>query len=692
MAELNNRFQQAFSAHQAGHAEEAERKYREILAEAPDHPFSLHFMGLLLADRQQLPHALELMRRSIELSPAIPEFHNNMGIVLEKTGAHEEALQCYTAAIRAHAGFSDAYCNRADILATLGRLDEALADYRQSIDIAPNHAKPYFNMAGVFCAQGRVDNAIEMYRQAIALRPDYFLACRALAILLQKAGRHAEAAEAFRQAIRLQPGHPELHQCLGATLDKLGDLTGAFQAYRQLLLLDPRSGSLIQFIYYSLIPQHIDFAISALRETLELLPDHHVLHSFLIWLLDRAPAVALAEQQEERRRWDWQHVRSKGIAQLHPGNDRDPERKLRVGIVSGEFYQCSTVYGYGPFLFYRNRALFDVVCYSNSETEDGMTRRIREAATLWRDIRGIPDEEVVKTIRQDGIDILIDISSHSWTTSRLHVFGYKPAPIQATGWGYAGGSGLGAMDYLLNDAVIIPAGERAHYVEEIADLSCVIGYLSPDNAPMVGPSPFENNGFVTFGCFNHIHKLYKDTLSLWAEILSADPTARLVLKYHGMDGPENRDYLARFFADRGISPSRLTLMGGTDWHTHMAAYNMVDIALDPFPSSGGVTTLDALWMGAPAVTLYEKSIISRSSASIMSVIGLEELVAHDEREYWTIATRLAQDRPRLAHLRQGMRERVASSPIGAENYAKEAERLFRNMWRRFCNANDAGRK
>jgi predicted O-linked N-acetylglucosamine transferase (SPINDLY family) len=292
-----------------------------------------------------------------------------------------------------------------------------------------------------------------------------------------------------------------------------------------------------------------------------------------------------------------------------------------------------------------------------------LTHRFQAAATEWRDVIGISDERLAKQIRADGIDILFDLAGHT-AHNRLLVFARKPAPIQITWIGYEGTTGLAAMDYLLADRHVVPEGTEHYYRERV--LRMPDGYLCydpPEAAPPVGPPPSSTKGYATFGSFNNPAKITAEVVAVWAEILRRAPNSRLTLKFRGLGDPTVKRRYLDLFASHGVAPQRLELLPWSPHAEHLAAYQQVDVALDPFPFSGSATTCQALWMGVPVITCPRETFASRHSLSHLSNVGLTETIARDFDEYVELAVSLTGDRPRLAALRAGLRQRMAASPL-----------------------------
>jgi predicted O-linked N-acetylglucosamine transferase (SPINDLY family) len=301
----------------------------------------------------------------------------------------------------------------------------------------------------------------------------------------------------------------------------------------------------------------------------------------------------------------------------------------------------------------------------------------------------LSDEELAAQVRADQIDVLVDLSGHSGG-HRLLTFARKPAPVQVTGWGYATGTGLDAIDAFMADPVVVPPDDERFYAEEIVRLPNVVCYSPPPILPALQPLPALTNGFVTFGSFNRAVKVTPAVLETWARVLHAVPDSRLVLKPTTESATE-RQRLVDPLAALGIAPDRIEILGKSSHLEHIASFGRIDIQLDTFPHTGGITTLDGLLMGVPCVTLLGERVAGRLSASFQTVLGLADLIAQTTDAYVEIAVRLAQDLDRLAHERMTLRERLLASPVGdTRAYSRAVEAAYRDLWVRWCERQAGG--
>jgi len=413
---------------------------------------------------------------------------------------------------------------------------------------------------------------------------------------------------------------------------------------------------------------------------LAIAPDHPSAATNKLYSLDFVSEFGFAEHQQARRDWYRSLPNSISGGAAPYSNVADAARPLVLGYVSADFNDHSAAACFGPVLKRHDRRQFQVVCYSGVAEEDAITEEFRRSADKWRCVSELSDEALAEQIRADGIDILVDLSGHT-SGNRLLVFARKPAPIQVSAWGAATGTGIPAIDYLFSDPVAIPASVRPLFAETVYDLPSLITIEPPESAPAVAQLPSLSRGAITFGCLNRLSKVSQTALELWARILKAVPGSRLLLKDRELDSPVMQARMRDTLAKPGIGAERIELRGGSSHKDHLAAYNEVDITLDPFPFNGGISTWESLWMGVPVVTKLGNSVPSRISGAILHAIGMPEWVAGDEDEYAALAVRQAGDLQRLAELRRGMRERILASAAGnVDRYTRAVEAAYRKMW------------
>ncbi len=423
-------------------------------------------------------------------------------------------------------------------------------------------------------------------------------------------------------------------------------------------------------------------AVREYRETFRLAPEFHHALTSVLGALNSVPDVSPDQVFDAHR--DWAQAIAAPLYPIAPTfvNDRDPDRRLRIGYVSPDLRRHPVGILLAPVLDHHDRTAFETYCYYNFAGADRMTERMRRAAAHWRDVADLDDAALAARIRVDRIDILVDLAGHT-THTRLPTFAQQPAPVQVSWLGYFNTTGVATMDYFVTDPYSSPPGQERFYVEKLVRLPATrFCYEPPEFMPEVNALPALRSGHVTFGCFNSVAKVNVRVLALWARLLAAFPDARLVLQAGALSDAPNRERFRALATSQGIPSERLDLRPFVAVEDAAASYHDIDVALDPFPFCGGMTSLESLWMGVPVVTLPQKMIAGRQTAAMLANLGLDELIATDDAQYVDIAVSLAKDLPRLAALRASLRERFRASPLAdTERFTRDLETAYREMWR-----------
>lgn len=420
-------------------------------------------------------------------------------------------------------------------------------------------------------------------------------------------------------------------------------------------------------------------AIAQYRQALAVDPSYRRSHDQLIVLLDVDPETTAAAAQQERTRW-WAQHGTAWSAPRHP-NPRDPARPLRVGYLSGDVFRHSAELVFGPILHTHSAAVVPY-CYSSTPTRvhDAVTATYRERPG-WRDVADWSDDRVLAQVRADQIDVLVDLSGYT-PNNRLGVIAAAAAPVQITAWGYATGLGwpAGRAPVLLADPVVCPPAVRATMPDRVVDLPCVLTYAAHRDLPPVTPLPCLTQP-PTFGVFQRAMKINAADLALWRAVLARLPDSRLILK-----GDFSAAVAAQLASAFAATPDRVTLLGPTSQRDHLRASAAIDLSLDPFPQTGGVTTCETLTMGVPPVTLIGPRVIQRTTASLLTVLGLTDFIATTPEQYVDLAVSWVTTRKHeLAALRPTLRARFQASPIVA-GYVEAVEDAYRALWRAWCHA------
>jgi predicted O-linked N-acetylglucosamine transferase (SPINDLY family) len=598
----------------------------------------------------RLQVAEQIYRQILAIEPNQPDASHLLGVVSAQLGKHQAGIDYISRALALRPNWAEAHNNLGKALGERGQLAEAVDCCRRAVQLKPDFAEAHNNLGIVFVKLGKLDEAIACFCRALKLNPDFAEAHNNLGNVLRDQWKLDEAVACFRQALQLKPDFAEAQYNLGNRFMDQGKLDEAVDCYRRVLELKP------------------GFAIA---------------HSNLVYTLNFCPGCDARTVYEEHRRWNQQHAEPLAKFIRPHANDRSPDRRLRVGYVSPNFRSHPIGRFLLPLLESHDHKDFEIFCYASQNISDRITERCRARADTWRNVLGWSDEQLASAVREDRIDILVDLTMHM-AKNRLLVFARKPAPVQVTYLAYPGTTGLRTMDFRLTDPYLDPPEQSVEFYSEqsIWMPETYWCYLPMDQTPAVNTLPALLAGHVTFGCLNNFCKMTTPTLVAWSRLLKAAPGSRLVLH---ADPGGHRDRVREFFTQEDVSPERVSFAPTLPIADYFRLYERIDAALDPFPYGGGTTTCDALWMGVPVVSLAGATAVGRSGLSILSNLGLSKLVAHDSEQYVRIAVELTSDLPRLSALRATLRQRMQdSSLMDAPRFARNIEAAYRTMWQRWC--------
>jgi protein O-GlcNAc transferase len=564
-----------------------------------------------------------------------------------------------------------------------GNLDEAETSLRRALQQAPSNTQLLNTLAYVCHAQGRIGESIGLLRKACRLEPADTGTRYSLAVLLEKTGRQQEALAHYLENLCLDPSHGLSHVALSVIYIRQLDFTSALEHLEQALAIDS-SDALAQY-NLGLVKMRTGQSVEADEcFTRALLSSPGLAAAQTCRLLNLHNLSGVADRAIFQAHMQWAEQYAGLAAGPGPGRNSTAQynRPVRVGYVSADFRRHSIANFCLPVFRAHDRRNVECFCYSNAVHTDGVTEKIRGAADNWRDISALDDEQVAELVRQDSIDILVDLSGHT-DGNRLPVFARKPAPVQVTWLGYPDTTGLAAIDFRITDERADPAGVTDRYhAEKLVRLEpCFLCYEPVDQAHTAAIPPVQANGFITFGSFNNLAKVSDETISAWSEILLRVAGARLLLKAKGLGDPTARAILHGKFAAHGVTQDRIECIGHIqDTRAHLELYNRVDIALDTFPYNGTTTTCEALWMSVPVITRIGSRHASRVGLCLLHAAGLPELAAASTGEYTALATEWAADPARLGDLRSGLRERVLGSGLmDTAGFTKNLEQVYRQI-------------
>jgi predicted O-linked N-acetylglucosamine transferase (SPINDLY family) len=679
-----NLLETAIQHHRGGELAEAERLYREVLARDANHWQAAFHLGVLALQSGRLDEAVEMLARATALAPDSAACHTNLGEAQRRSGHLADAYDSLLNAIARNPDVAAPFYNLALVLHERGAIDGALASLRLASELQPSlpdiqarltaaqaavsrrgtpandrripdaedllSAATLVALARPLALKGRLQNAVHLLRRAVQLHPSLVAAHCNLGVVHAALGEFDQAAASYRQALEIEPDQPDTHYHLGNTLLRGGLMEEATSSFRRAIALTPEDASR---------------------------------HSDLLFVLPFHPAYNSRTILAEARAWDLAHARPLAPQCADVERDRTPDRRLRIGYVSPNFRQHCQAFFMVPLLAHHDHERFEIFCYSDVARPDEWTDRLLGHADRWINIQGVDHAAVADRIRDDRIDILVDLTMHM-SQNRLLVFARKPAPVQVCWLAYPGTTGLAAIDYRVTDPYLDPTGTEADdYAEQPLRLPDTFWCYDPlTGEDGVGPLPARQHGHIRFGSLNNFFKVNEIAIALWARVMREVGTSRLTLLAPVGDA---RTRTADLFERQGIDRARLEFVDYQPRLPYLATYQSIDVCLDTFPYNGHTTSLDALWMGVPVVTLVGSTVVGRAGLCQAMNLRLPELVARTPDEYVKIVLELCSDLDRLSELRAGMRARMKASPLmDAPRFARNLEAAYRRIWRRWC--------
>ncbi|MDP2794197.1 MAG: tetratricopeptide repeat protein [Sulfurisoma sp.] len=648
-------------------------------------------MGIARRRLGELALAREAYERAAAIDPSSAATWNNLAEWHLAQGEAEQAMPFLDRALACDAKLPEALNNRVAALIELGRNAEAEEAAGAALKILPKLAALHANLGYLMLCQEKRADAFKHYQEAVACDPHCAEARIGLATLHGEHGNPGAVRKFLEEQIAVRGKSLQRLTLLALVQKAEGKLAAAEATCNE--ILETHTEDATSFAILAGVagahgePQR---AIDLLKRVEKVNPaDSSCLSCMAFnatYLGDASPHDVYEMHAEWSRRFEVQpqaEGKAEGPEARVAGSTRPTNgRPLRIAYVSGDFSTHPVGHLVRDVVRNHDAAKVSITCYSMMRGGDQITAAIKEAADSWVDILFMDDDELEQRIRDDKIDILVDLSGHT-AYHRLSVFVRRPAPVQVTWIGYFHSTGLKCIDYFITDPYTSPPGSPQLFSETPVYLPhSRFCYSPPDYAPPVAPLPCQENGYVTFGCFNRTDKLSQPVIELWSRILHAVPDSRMVLKAGSLRDEGVRKAMEARFAHYGIDLGRLELRPASPHLEMFQQYGDIDLALDPFPFNGGMTTLEALWMGVPVLTLVGQGVVSRQTYSVLKNIGLaDELATPDVDAYAAKAIALANDRIYLAQLRQGLRARMAASPVcDPAQFARDLESLFVRMW------------
>ncbi|KAF8397927.1 hypothetical protein HHK36_016853 [Tetracentron sinense] len=681
----------------AGNTQEGIQKYYEALKIDPRYAPAYYNLGVVYSEMMQYDMALNCYEKAAQERPMYAEAYCNMGVIYKNRGDLDSAIACYERCLAVSPNFEIAKNNMAIALTDLGtkvklegdinqgvlyykkalyynwhyadamynlgvaygemlRFDMAIVFYELALHFNPHCAEACNNLGVIYKDRDNLDKAVECYQLALSIKPNFSQSLNNLGVVYTVQGKMDAAASMIEKAIVANPTYAEAYNNLGVLYRDAGNISLAIEAYEQCLKIDPDSRN---------AGQNRLLAMNYINEG----NDDKLFEAHRDW------GRRFMRLYQQYTSWD---------------NSKDPERPLVVGYVSPDYFTHSVSYFIEAPLVYHDYQNYKVVVYSAVVKADAKTNRFREKVLkkggLWRDIYGIDEKKVVSMVREDKVDILVELTGHT-ANNRLGMMACRPAPVQATWIGYPNTTGLPAIDYRISDSLADPPDTSQKHIEELVRLpECFLCYTPSPEAGPVSPTPALSNGFITFGSFNNLAKITPKVLQVWARILCAVPNSRLVVKCKPFCCDSVRLRFLSTLEQLGLESLRVDLLPLILLnHDHLQAYSLMDISLDTFPYAGTTTTCESLYMGVPCITMAGSVHAHNVGVSLIGKVGLGHLIAKNEDEYVQLALQMASDITALSNLRMSLRDLMSKSPVcDGPNFIIGLESTYRDIWRRYC--------
>ncbi|KAL0817265.1 hypothetical protein Bca101_073709 [Brassica carinata] len=688
----------------AGNTQEGIQKYYEALKIDPHYAPAYYNLGVVYSEMMQYDSALGCYEKAALERPMYAEAYCNMGVIYKNRGDLEMAITCYERCLAVSPNFEIAKNNMAIALTDLGTkvklegdVSQGVAYYKKALYYNWHYADAMYNLGVAYGEMLKFDMAIVFYELAFHFNPHCAEACNNLGVLYKDRDNLDKAVECYQMALSIKPNFAQSLNNLGVVYTVQGKMDAAASMIEKAILANPTYAEAFNnlgVLYRD--AGNITAAIDAYEECLKIDPDSRNAGQNRLLAMNYINEGLDDKLYEAHRDWGWRFTR------LHPqytswDNLKDPERPITIGYISPDFFTHSVSYFIEAPLTHHDYTKYKVVVYSGVVKEDAKTFRFRDKVLkkggVWKDIYGIDEKKIASMVREDKIDILVELTGHT-ANNKLGTMACRPAPLQVTWIGYPNTTGLPTVDYRITDSLADPPDTKQKYVlvhnrkvEELVRLpECFLCYTPSPEAGPVCPTPALSNGFVTFGSFNNLAKITPKVLQVWARILCAVPNSRLVVKCKPFCCDSIRQRFLTTLEQLGLESKRVDLLPLILFnHDHMQAYSLMDISLDTFPYAGTTTTCESLYMGVPCVTMAGSVHAHNVGVSLLSKVGLGHLVAKNEDECVQLSVDLASDITALSKLRMSLRDLMAGSPVcNGPSFAVALESAYRSMWRKYC--------
>jgi predicted O-linked N-acetylglucosamine transferase (SPINDLY family) len=631
-----------------------------------------------LAQGGQLAQALALAQQGLQAEPADARWYLYLGNILAMGGDWPQAAQSYGRGLALQPDHAGLLQGLAGAWRAQGQVAQAIEPHRRLALLDPGNAQAQLDLGSAQREAGQLDDAVVSLRRAISLNPGSAEAHCNMGLVMQTRGDYVAAVRSFREAIARDPGYVAAHGNLGSLLLHVGQMAEGIASLRVAMQLEP-SGEAFDALGVAVLTQgRIDEAIELFTRSVELQPGRLGPESNRLYAFNYHPEKSADEIFSAYRAFEDRFARPLYRAAQPFPNERRADRRLRVGYVSPDFRRHPVQYFLQPLLDHHDHGAVEVFCYGESAIDDDVSAQYRRAADHWVPSLGLSDDALAQRIRDDRIDVLVDLAGHTGG-NRLAVFAARPAPVSVSWLGFGYTTGLSAIDHFLTDAQMAPEGSEVLFAERPWRLprTC-FAYRPTDGMGAVGALPALGSGRITFCTLTRAVRVNDRVVRVWAEVLRRVPQSCLVIDSKNYQETGMQNELAARFAQHGIERDRLRIgFHSPPWDLLRGA----DIGLDCFPHNSGTTLFETLYMGLPYVTLAGRPSVGRLGATILDGLGHREWIAQSEAQYIDIAVALAGDLPRLAALRAGLRPQMQAGPLMDETgFARSVEAAYREMF------------
>ncbi len=676
---LERHLQQSLDLIRASQFEEATRLLSDIVAQMPNHAVALRLMGMAHDLKGQSAIAVSYLKQSIASDPNIPESWNDLGLAQLSLKQRDEAEAAFRHALSLAPDYHDAMYNLARCMVANKQYAEALSWTKRLLHSVPQVPEIHRLMATIQCEMGNPDQAVIHAQHALRMLPDHPAILLDLAKATLLAGHTEQAMQHVRKATQLNRHPVSVWQEWAQYCEEKSHLTRAVDAYQVMVEYQPfdaHTWKKLGILHMGI--GSLGDAMPSFEQAMMCDPEDLSIRSYALQCMHYMPEVTAEDISQKTKAW-MQEVLAK--TPVHSVTSRRASSsKLRVGLISSDLRNHPVGSFLLPLLVSTAPDEVEWIAYYNHTQEDFLTHAIRAQVSRFDFIAALTDAQVADRIRQDDLDILIELNGHT-PRNRLRVMAMKPAPTQMSWLGYFNTTGVSGIDYLLCDNTVVKDEEFSRYTETPIRLPDSYLCFAPPGFAMTGDAlPALKNTYVTFGSLNYFTKITDAVIDVWASILARVEHSRLLLKTPSLADPELRESVVARFAAHGITRSRLQLESGAPQEEFMRAYQRIDIALDPFPYNGGTTTAEALWMGVPVLTLSGEHFVSRVSHTMLAQLDMLDWVTFDTDSYIRTAIQKASDIHALASLREQLRDRLMESHLcNAPRFAKHMIETLRSL-------------